>query len=707
MAITFSTTPSEIPTPSSARYNYWQMPVTPLSFYYYQGGQVPAPFSQYVTMRDVIGTSVAEGYTEFKYKTFLQVSPNFNILTFTGPLATGGSLVTYENGLQGTHNFSFQNLNLLQPGTYTITVMHQIWGNRGTQGNFKMDERSFVITLSVFSSNVPVVTPSSAVDITWVMDTNTLLNPGLSTEITISGSFWSINSPAGFFWRVGEGDATVYNPTSWGGGNITGNGTATATLMMSLLALPENITQNPILLSLSVNGGIIEIPLRAFIVQSSGLFLEKTALFFSALRGIEEAEALTVLMRYDGNYTLVYPSWITLSQVSGSGTITVEIRPIGSLNLEAGTYTGDILVKNAAGNTIGTVHVTYQVNDAVILPYTGGLAFTLDNLFTRFHSIYAGAYFEMKLRVKVNGFDSQEYVEKPILTFKLPLFKGTQKINIGAPVHRLMERMATLDVHYDNPYKPAEVYLDVTEYRGETTEVYNLGPLNFIAGLKPEMASGFGFLDINAQPKRAMATGYQIVNMVISGNVIGKIIRNNAQVKEYALSPGIRSEILDFEALGAVQGDVWDFVIFNPETGDSLKKTFIIFPEGYTSLTVIWEDEYRLRQVMQFTGKYKLKNTFEHISQDLERDNVPFLDKIRTAKTGKFTLNTGWILKTDKISLESLCRATNALLITPNGNIRIQPIPADFAAIDIDETTVSYDIDFQINRSYDEEIHLF
>lgn len=165
--------------------------------------------------------------------------------------------------------------------------------------------------------------------------------------------------------------------------------------------------------------------------------------------------------------------------------------------------------------------------------------------------------------------------------------------------------------------------------------------------------------------------------------------------------------MVNFAQLGAAPGDVFSYVLSIPELGENLSRRFVVFPEGYSSLFVVWQDEYKLRQVLEFTGKYKMKNTFEHTTQDLVRDGVPFLDKVRTDKTGKFTLNTGWVLKTDKITIESLCRAKDALLIHPDGNIRIKPIPQELTMIDIDEATVAFDVDFQINRNYDQEIHMF
>ncbi|MFP9114279.1 hypothetical protein ACLI1A_10060 [Flavobacterium sp. RHBU_3] len=694
------TAPSEPPITSTAWYQAWLMPLMPIEVAYYQGGATPASVTVPVQIRAIIGTGPELMYSSFTYRSYFSLPPMPEVVDLSGPVITDNEWLPYTNSLGGDVTITFQNLNLLSPGTYTRQVTFEIRGTNAAGASTIIDKRSFTIIIHVFTADTPVITPFGF-NFNWVIDGGDTYIVS-TTPVNVNGASWSIEAPLGFVWLPVEGAEVSGTVPSI----ITGTGSLDINMAMFVGAMPNPIIENPLTLYADVNGGLIQLPVTATFVQENGLFLEKEVLYFEALKGLTEAEAQTVVITFPASYSFTKPSWLTLSPTSGNGTITLVVQPIASANMDGGTYTGDIVLKNASGDIIGTISVTYFVNDAINMPYVeGDYAFTLDKLFMEF-SAPGTTYFQVDLRARVYDYFGTAYQDRTA-SFKAPLFNGFQKLNIGKPVHQLMKRPEDLGNNNQLMYKPAEVYLDVTQYAGGSTFSYALGPYYFIAGISPALLNKCAFLDISPGARRVTATSYHIVNMLITGSANIRVFRNGAPVSGFSMQPGIRQYRMNFAQWGAVQGDVFDIVIMFPFQTRSLKRTFIVFPEGYTSCHVVWENEHRLRSVLECTGKVKLKNAFTNRTQELEQDLVTVLDKLESEKTSTITINTGWILKSEKAFIESLSRSPKATLLINNTEIDMVPVPKELVTVDTDESLVSFDLEFQINRKTNEEIYSF
>ena len=171
------------------------------------------------------------------------------------------------------------------------------------------------------------------------------------------------------------------------------------------------------------------------------------------------------------------------------------------------------------------------------------------------------------------------------------------------------------------------------------------------------------------------------------------------------LIQGIVSLKINFETYQAKQGDVFEYQI---ETSQgNFSKQYKIFPPGYNSNTIIWENEYKLKSALEFTGKYKLNTALENRGQTLQKNLVAELIKLDNSKIHKLTINTGYLLKTDIPSIESLCRAKRAALLLPDQVINLVPIQKTITAVDSDAALIAFDVEFEINRKYDEEVYKF
>ncbi|MFL9844762.1 hypothetical protein [Flavobacterium rhizosphaerae] len=689
-------------------FNDWLLNPSSISLVYTQGGAPLAPVTVVTRFKDVIGSIAGSGFSNFKYRCYLSgslssISPP---VVMSGPLYTGSlAFNTYQNGLQEDMVYSFQNLEQLPVGTYTYTAKHQIWATSLSGQNVLHSEKTLTVTITVVAAGTVGFSPSP-INITWTIGQPQLL--ASSQPLQITGDAWTMQAPAGFLFPDIPG-TTLLQPNEWGGTTMSGSGTVNFALFCAGGIIPEEITQNPLTFTLSINNGETEVPILVTIVTENGLYLEHDSLHFIAYKNISDAFPQTVMAYYQGNYDFVMPPWLQVSPQTVTNGATLTFTPLSQANMEPGTYVFNVEVRKVPNNTLlGIIEVTYDVVGNIVLPYpTRGHAFTLDRKFIEFTSSLNDAYYELMLYITAKDF----YTHTPKnyhYPFKIPLFDQKQKFNIGLIVDRVMARMPDFIQEAGEPYRVASVTLDLHEKSFSDTEYdehYIINDIRFVAGLQPEFKSGTGFLEIHTGASRVMPSGYYFINYVVKGFQQAQLYKNGEQIDYFAINEGIRTTKLDMASLGAAPGDVFEFRLITPE--GNLSKFLKVFPEGYNSNMVIWENEYKLKTAMEFGGKYTVKSDIDSRTQLLYTDLVDVLTKIDSTKVSTLTINTGWILKSEKPAVESLMRAKRAVLITVSQVIHIVPVSKSIVNVDDSEALVSYDVEFQINRQYDEEIYSF
>jgi hypothetical protein len=458
------------------------------------GDAMPPVLTVYTKFKDVAGTSAVSGLGALKYKTYIEATPNPGVSAvvmsspdglYTGPII----LHDYANGIAGDMVYTFQNLNLLDPGTYVFTGVHRILGANSLGGYTTVSQATFTITLNILPPSVPQFTPSPII-YNWVIGS---AGPLASSALTITTpNAWVIKAPAGFAFND-PGGVTLVQPTSWGGAEMSGTGNKTFVMAMFAGAVPNPITQNPLMLALDVNDGALQVPIQINFTQASGLFLATQYLHFVAYKGISNATPQFVHIYWPGTYTFVVPPWLEVYPHPASYNMNCGFYVLSEDNMEAGIYEFDVLVTNEAGTvTLGTIHVVYEVIGAVDLPYPAqGHAYTLDRDFIEFTSEYDNTYFEVQLAVKAYDFYSQAYKEYSY-PFKVALFNRQQRFNIGQVVHRLMAEMPDFLQEADEPYFPAEVSLAIKEKStvdANFLQEYQINNIRFIAGLRPQLSA--------------------------------------------------------------------------------------------------------------------------------------------------------------------------------------------------------------------------
>lgn len=353
------------------------------------------------------------------------------------------------------------------------------------------------------------------------------------------------------------------------------------------------------------------------------------------------------------------------------------------------------------------------IPDFITNPYPDNIpAFTLDNKYFEIYSSTPDTYIQLDAVIKTYNFFTNLENETE-LPQKIVLFKYRSKINLGRVIHRLMRRFDK--VFIDNlQYKLASLVLTCTELLvadDTVVQTQTLTPIRFIAGLSRGITT-LGFLEFNQKPNRVTKNGFYYLNMLVpTGDYRLKIYKNGEFYTTLILLPSGGNIMLRRQFFsGFVQGDVIDIYLGLQDFDvnlDTPKKRFVVFPEGNYSNFIVWENEFLVQSVLECTGTASIKSDFEFLSQKIYQDLVEKLEHLASNKEVKLSINTGWLMKTDIDTVESLMRSKRAWLHKhiENTSISLRPIAKTMINDDLERELIEYTLEFTINRTYDEETY--
>ena len=350
----------------------------------------------------------------------------------------------------------------------------------------------------------------------------------------------------------------------------------------------------------------------------------------------------------------------------------------------------------------------FQTLPVLTIPYLDNQkAFTLDPKFIELTAFNPDNYYQLNIQIKTYDFSTDVEYQYQIPE-KIVLFKNKSKINIGQIIHRLMRKF--LEPYIGYQYKYTIVKLVCVEKKISDNSVVRSEESNeiqFIAGLSRGITD-IGFLDFNLKPNRVTINSFIVLNIIIpdDGIYILNTYRNETLIAAQSLvgSEGqvtaIKRTFQDYN-----QGDKIDFTLTESNTTnpDAPKKSYIIFPEGKYSNTIIWENEFLVQSVLECTGTVQIKSDFEFQSQKAYNLVVETLNYLSSTSDIKVIINTGWLLKTDIDTIVSLMRTKRAWLSNNGQLIQLRPISKSIINEDTERELIEFTLEFVINKTYDEE----
>jgi chitodextrinase len=338
--------------------------------------------------------------------------------------------------------------------------------------------------------------------------------------------------------------------------------------------------------------------------------------------------------------------------------------------------------------------------------------FTKEEQYILFNSPLENTYFEMN--VVITSYDF--YTENPsvkTLDYKIPLFNNKASFLLGEIVDRAIPRMPGINLRSLFQYKPSEAKITIKEIDIATETIIStntLLPIKFVSGYRPEiMRNNCAFLDLYATPRRATENGYIFLNMLLTpGTRTITVYKNNVVVDTITInvvSTPICSRAIRLQDYQSKKGDVFKFTLSIPSSpsfpiGKTINKIVYIFPDGIYSNYIAFEDEYRIKTIIELTGEYKFNADIISRLNKIQKGFTERNNKVSSKKELSLTINTGFILKEEELIIESLLDSQRAWLITGE-NEGIEIISSTKKIVKNNPTTAlySYDLEFIVNVS--------
>ena len=385
------------------------------------------------------------------------------------------------------------------------------------------------------------------------------------------------------------------------------------------------------------------------------------------------------------------------------------------MNLSGGTYSGNIELTSIVGGSPVTIQipVTYLLHEFVSSPYSTTLFnLTKDPLFFEFYTQTNDTYFDIKMNVEIFDWYFQTGLSRNyIIPFKVPLYNKRQRENIGLRIDKMISRLVNPLLENSNLYNAANVNLEITEKTYPAHEVVrNTTPttIKFLAGVTPKIKNGnTAFLEISEGTKRIANAKFDFVNLLLQPGQIYdcEILRNGISIEQFQITSLTPSYlyVMDFESIEPVLGDVIEFKVFVNAT-DFISKKYLVFPEAEYTNMILWEDEFKLVQTYEFTGKHLVKPDFTYQNSNQKRNLIDYIKSVDSKNTQKISLNSGFIPKSDRQIIMSIL-ASKRLWIYIDENNLVEMVNETKSIVydDIDRELISFDLEFIINRKRHEE----
>lgn len=726
--------------PSPPAFQDWQSD-TPTELVYIQSsGQSPSPVTIPIKIKDVIGTPEAQYYTQFRIKASLVIfgnNPNVNWLSVTStlvPQPISGSVQTKTfttNGQIDNITPTLQNAHLLTQGNYSIGILYAIDGNNNSGWSLISSYYHF-INLAVYETQ----------PITWTPQNFELFHiqnsPRPQQLITMNGEDWGLETGVDFILESDDPAVTITSSThQYGGTQYFAKGSGQRVVKLKIGdyydtagALTPGVYNLSLLVFAGISTFVGSIHYKLTILSQSTLFFEPDKLNFESVKGGAQPTPQNVSVFAPSPFTFTHPVWLSVTPTAESAPgvfSNLSVAPINSASLSAGEYNGEIeltLVPAGGGATqTGIIDVNYILHDFVSVPYSKtAFNFTKDPLFLNFYTSNDDTYFDIIMTVEVFDWFFQGGAAKTVqVPFKVPLFNKLQKENIGEKIERIMTKFVEPNLLATFQYKAANISLEIKERKYPSNELIRsvfIDGLKFLSGITPKIKSGNnGILEISNNSKRITPNSFDFLNLMLADwteKHIGVYV-NGVTPVGYITPQNYNTykHIINFADYEVKPGDQIQVKIYT-FLGDDLSrprfffKNYIVFPEQEYSNMILWEDDYKMLQSYEFTGKHTVKSDFNFQNFTKKKNLIDYIQNVDSKDVEKITINTGFIPKNDIVYIKNIIRARRVwLYVSETELVELTNETKSLVFDDVDSQLNSFDLDFTINKKYNEESHSF
>lgn len=705
------------------------------------GQPVPTPTVNFKIL-DVIGNPLYSNYTEFRLRSIGHHLGTSGVL-WLNPACVADFDMGYEgaeiipiteNGLTYTLSPTLRNLDLLTFDHDYYYSIQRIMQGKNAAGVWEPISFYTATIILKYSSATVTMVPNRL---------NFSVIQGFEHEtkpVNIYGANWRLTSNDNFDLSVVSGDVEILDEPSvegdpdspiekrfYGTGNAVLNVTPGAYFdtcnpaeayvwSFSVLTLLPGGSEYVNFVGLIYN--------QVFINTDEVLISTPKELYFEGAKAFGNPPAQYITYSCTNpTYAISSSPWIitndVIINVNGIDRTAIEVKMIPNANLNVGTYQGVVQIQSVIKGVSESQYtkVFYKLSDFVDLPYAAAKrAFTLDKEFVQFATENADTYMQFNIVAKVYDFftniDSLVTIPQ-----KIALFQGKAELNVGRTIHQIMKRFAGI-TNSEYQYRIAQVYFTCEERKyldNAIVRQVQSDTISFVAGLShPD--KDMTILDINLKPNRVTQQSYAYLNLLLISASSAIEVLLNGQFYELLDVP-FSTDILITKKITFSDfaiGDVISYrlvptaqsrTIITGPTDTSMIKVFKMFDIGNHSNQITWQDEYLLKHTIECTGIYKIQTDFEFQTQTLFQQLTEVLEVVDSSKTVKLTINTGWLLKSDTDTIESLMRAPRIWLEQGDTAIDLRPAGKSIINEDSERELIEFTLEFTINKKYNEETY--
>lgn len=478
------------------------------------------------------------------------------------------------------------------------------------------------------------------------------------------------------------------------------------------------------------------LPVYVIITENPEDFFYPNKLKFEAIKNVQESEPQKIFMT-DPNVTQIQlPQWLVMfdQEPLGNG-YSFRVQPQPTNMLDENYYYGEIKIH--FGNIIKIVFVEYFIRSGYDGLYSKNVHFTRDNdEFVFYKSVNETTFLRLNADIKL--FDYSGGVKRNfLLDLDVPFGVSDHKakINLGQvfePYFKLFERVLPLNARVNSAYPPMEVSIVANEIKYSDFSVVNqdLIPVQrYLRGRNPigQIAAPF-WLAFRPNRLRYVTSNATIMLQVFkpSAHAIKqiKVLLNDVHIRSIDPSPtghNIVNSFFLFSAfkVSSISGLVpGDRITFEYE-GISQKREFVVKPPQPYSYKIAFRTIWDTMDIIEFTGPASFNIEATHETSRTERNFIEVVKKLKTNTSQKVVINSGWIDSDESYLIYELIQSTKAFLINDEitetsrvgyiseayGNIELIPIAPKLNNHESGENRISFDVEFEINKRYEDEIY--
>lgn len=689
------------------------------------GGSIPEDLDVNTIIKDYLVL-----YGEQYEQIYIKAIPNFTfsngieIYELSGgiPDATGDGYLLQENNQETVTTFSFQNLDTFSDSYINSRVDFKVFGKNTNEALELIETESYYIRVRRIDYNDVFIIGTEFFHLIG----NTLPD-SKDLYLYVNGDFTvSVKEHVNL-----SGGNLVYQSTA-PDGTKTYSGTNSQIVQASLAESIESLGElQNYQAVLTLDNGINSKQDAVVVNQYIEPFLEISpqAMSFFAIKEIQESGDRFLSIDTYGPWTITHPLWLTVSQTSGEHSQNlISVKPINSLNLSEGDYSGTLSVTSQAGTkevlikhkVVGRIDLNLEVD---------GINFTKDReTISRFYRPTGIVFSQIGQRIgfQINSriYDYNVPVFNELSSFHIKSFiKNKTDFFFGKIIDQLMPTIESLEqlgfvnfseitnniIRYYNP-SDNQVNINYVDDSSLNSDEYseNFNAF-FIKGRKPQrILNDSGIISFIDEPLRVTKNSKAILNILNRFNdvYLSKYINGVFQgsILTYLNTNELIGHLLEFS--DAAEGDMYEYRLSHSQepSEDFVSQKYLVFPENKQSVHIGWEDEHGLLQILEFTGDYKIENEISGISSETFKDYLVKSKKLGSKQSSVLFADTGFILKSNQEYISSLLSADIAWVIFDNiKEIELIPKSKKLIATDSDKELYAYEIEFTINKQHELE----